>query len=231
MEPEKNTPKPMTKLYIPVAGTWSRRSDDPGAWYKSGSAFDGTLAGLGYQRVPELPDSTGFWSGDLNGLFIQKFFGKSKDDWKDGGRALANFIRRRHAGLLEAADDVVLIAHSHGGQVVAFALRQLYRENHHHMLYNLRVVTVDMPVRSGRFLGIIRRGMTKVYKTALRAVAGRWTHLYDGLWDRTRVMGSHAGPRELKGACQNIEIPGGHSAVLRDPGLMPGWRNYLKRCP
>lgn len=223
-------PEP-TKLYVPIAGSWSRRRDNPGAWYKTDSPFDVTLRNLGYDRVPEPEDDDGFWSGDLNGLFVQKFFGKSKDDWISGGHALSNYIVDRQDILNQR--EVVLIAHSHGGQVAAFALKRLLHEtpNGSRYLRSLRVVTVDMPVRSGRFLGLIPRGMGKTYRAALIAVAGRWTHLYDGLWNKTRVAGSHAGPRKLEGACRNIPIPGGHSAILRHPVPQDLWQGYLDPCP
>ena len=223
-------PANITRYYVPIAGTWSRQKDDPGDWYKPGSAFDTELVGLGYSRCPHLPARTGFWSGDLNGLYLQRIFGKDKDDWLNGGRALAQFIVDRQDILgNDDADrdiDVVLIAHSHGGQVVAFALAMLLERGESRCLRNVRVVTVDMPVRSGKVLGLLPRGMGKTYKAALVAVARRWTHLYDGKWNKTRVTGSHAGPRKLEGACRNIEIGGGHSGVLRAPNT-GAWSCYL----
>ena len=224
--------KKETKLYIPIAGTWARKKNDPGSWYKAGSVFDRHLAlQLGYTRVPEKYQPNGFWSGDLNGLFIQKLFAKSEDDWKNGGRELARFIVRRQ-DILAPAEEVVLIAHSHGGQVVAFALQMLSElPLNDNSLQNIRVVTVDMPVRSGRILWLIPRGMTKTYKIALTSVAARWTHLYSDLWTWIRIWGSRGGPRRLAGACQNIQMPGGHSGVLSQQALMHQWNNYLKPCP
>ena len=228
------------RLYIPVAGTWARRKFRKDAWYRTGSLFDDKLASLGYTRVDQnrdvqRPDS-GFWSGDVGGLLAQQLgLWRSHDGvWQEGGRNLETFISRRFSELSEA-EEVVIIAHSHGGQVVAYAL-DLVPDNLL-PLQNFRVITVDMPVRTGRFLGIFPRGMDDVYEPAVDAVNGKWDHLYSQrLWRRPwatrwRWLGSRFGPRRFKYARSNREIPAGHSKILSDPKLLRHWENILAGKP
>ena len=144
-----------------------------------------------------MPDP-GYWSGNLGGTLTQKIVGKSRDVWESGGHDLARFIRQRY-DQFKKEESITIIAHSHGGQVVAFALQLLLKAEGPNVLFNSRVVTVDMPVRAGKILGVIPRGMDRVYAAALTAVAGRWTHLYsERLWafwkTWPRWYGSYFGP-------------------------------------
>ena len=219
--PQLNAPP---KLYIPVAGTWARREFRTGEWYRTDSPFDKQMTQLGYDRVdqngdPNRPDP-GFWSGDVNGLLVQKlnFWRRSDTEWRLGGGDLASFITKRYHELA-AADEVAIIAHSHGGQVVAFALTFL--ADTQTQLPNFRVVTVDTPVRTGRVLGFLwRRSMDKIYQRASGAIDRRWDHLYsERFWRQPlkshwRWLGSQFGPRRLECARSNRKIPGGHSDVL-----------------
>ena len=208
------------KLYIPIAGTGSREVRE-GDWYRRGSLFHKTVKKLGYKRVeqdndPKVPDK-GYWSGDLGGLLPQ--FHRSKDAWKEGAKALAEFIRSRKDELGKAA-SVTIIAHSHGGQVAAMAIKRLVDCEEQRILSNFRVVTVDMPVRAR---WILLANMKATYVSALFGVAGRWMHLYVPwswkFWRAfPRLLGSRFGPRKLRGA-HNIGIPGGHSGILKEEQL------------
>ena len=213
------------KLYIPVAGTWARQEFRADAWYRTNAPFEKQITQLGYLRVDQNGDRTqpdrGFWSGDVNGILVQKlkFWRRSDTEWRLGGGELASFITKRSQELA-AADEVAIIAHSHGGQVVAFALNFLVDTQTN--LPNFRVVTVDMPVRTGRFLGFLwRRGMDKIYERASDGIDRRWDHLYsERFWRQPlkthwRWLGSQFGPRRLEYARSNRKIPGGHSGVLR----------------
>lgn len=217
-ENEKNL-----KLYIPVAGTWARRNFRRNAWYRTGSPFDQRMNEIGYTRVDQNRDSQkpdrGFWSGDVNGLIFQRLLRTSQRDWKLGGADLAEFIGVKRRKELANAKEVAIIAHSHGGQVVAFALKFLSDQGID-PLGNLRVVTVDMPIRSGRVLGFLwRRSMDHIYEAACGFVGQQWDHLYSQrAWRHLKTywrwLGSQFGPRRLKYARSNREIPGGHSGVL-----------------
>ena len=104
----------------------------------------------------------------------------------------------------------------------------------HRPLSKIRVVTVDMPVRTGKFLFLFSRGMDATYQDALAAVDGRWTHLYSGRgWkSRMRWLGNRFGPRRLRGALRNCRIPGGHSGILRESRWFYVWKDVMSgECP
>ncbi len=207
--------------YIPIAGTrapWRGRHDRPD-WYHRGSPFDQLMAEHGLLRVEQDRDPTtpdrGYWSGDVGGLLLQRAW-PWKDGhapWKQGARELIQFIFRRWT---EFAGGVTLVAHSHGGQVVAYAVEALRYEQP----MPLHIITVDMPVR---------RDMAPVYADA--CACSRWTHLYSerGWRSRFRWLGNRFGPRELKGATGNLEVTGGHSGILSDPVHMQQWLAILTR--
>ena len=217
--------------YIPVAGTLSRREFRRDDWYRTGSLFDRKMVEHGYTRVdqnhdPNVPDD-GFWSGDVEGLLLHGIFGfwrKKHHDWWEGGRELARFLRKRY-GELKDAKAVLLVAHSHGGQVVAYALQALKGQEMN--LDNFCVITVDMPVRSGRLLGIIPRGMDKTYENAARVVGCRWIHLYNGVWAKWRLLGSRFGPRKFEFAYWNREVDGSHSGILNKREHISQWDDIL----
>ena len=105
---------------------------------------------------------------------------------------------------------------------------------HSTVLPKIRVVTVDMPVRTGKFLFFFSRGMDETYQDALAAVDGRWTHLYSGRgWkSRMRWLGNRFGPRTLDGALRNRKIPGGHSGILRESRWFHVWKDIMSGvCP
>ena len=127
-----------TQLYIPIAGTWARsRHDHDAAWYQRGSPFDGVMTAHGYERVeqdrdPQRPDD-GYWSGAVNGLLIQwaAWWRDRHPAWRTGAETLRGFLRARRAEL-QAAGGVTIVAHSHGGQVLAYArLPDAHRHGRH----------------------------------------------------------------------------------------------------
>ena len=208
--------------WIPVAGTSARkRHDHARSWYRVGSPLDLLLCELGYQRVEQDGDPTtpdrGFWSGDINGLMVQRvlWWRDSHPAWKTGGETLRRFIQSRRA---EFVDGVTLILHSHAGQVGAYALAELPAPGS----IPIHVVTCDMPVRFD---------MRNVYASARTSVTS-WTHLYSerGLKSCMRWLGDgqlFANPRELPVATRNIEVRGGHSGYLSDPKFIGQWKQIL----
>ena len=227
------------KLYIPIAGTWARKRNRNDDWFRSASSLDALLNDLGYARVdqnndPNRPDP-GFWSGDVGGLLIQQLapWWSHDEVWREGADDLVQFLRDRE-GQLSRCEEVALIAHSHGGQVVSFALQTMRRRHEDSpVLPKLRVVTVDMPVRIGKFLGIFPRGMDAVYQDAL-SVVSNWIHLYSGRgWkSKMRWLGNRFGPRKLKGAFRNCRIPGAHSGILSESRWFYVWQHIMSGdCP
>ena len=100
----------------------------------------------GYERVeqdrdPQRPDD-GYWSGAVNGLLIQwaAWWRDRHPDWRTGAETLRGSLRARRAEL-QAAGGVTIVAHSHGGQVLAYALAGMQAP-----VCPIRVVTVDVPV-------------------------------------------------------------------------------------
>lgn len=203
--------------YIPIAGTWWKDSDKADHWYRHGSAVDGIMRDAGFARVdqnrdPMKPDK-GYWSGDLGGTLVQWALPwvDQRAPWTDGAADLARFLLDREDEL-QKARGVLLMAHSHGGQVVALCLSQ-YLDSQFQV--PIHVLTVDTP---------LRRGMRSTYRAAVRRSAS-WTHLYTGWkWGaRMRVLGSRfngprlivPGPEGMRVA--NYALQGGHSGVLFDP--------------
>ena len=152
-----------------IAGIVGARAAGPAAaapresaWYRRGSPpFDATgrrdeqtrlRAGVEQDRVPTCgrPDD-GYWSGAVNGLLIQWFawWRDKHPAWRTGGETLRGFLRARRGELLDAG-GVTIVAHSHGGQALAYALVDM-----HTAICPLYVVTVDMPVR--RHMDVSRR--------------------------------------------------------------------------
>ena len=208
--------------YIPVAGSWARkRHDHEFSWYRVGSPLDHVLCELGYQRVDQDDDPTtpdlGFWSGDINGLMLQRaiFWRDKHPAWKTGGETLRKFIQSR---LAEFVDGLTLILHSHAGQVGAYALAELPAPG----AIPIHVITCDMPVRSD---------MRDVYASASTSAAS-WTHMYSekGWKSRMRWLGDgqlFSNPRVLPVATRNIEIKGWHSGLMSDPRFIDQWHQIL----
>ena len=203
--------------YIPMAGTFARkRNDRPDSWYRSGSPFDVQMKAHGHTRVdqdgdPETPD-VGYWDGRVGGMLYQQFL-----PWVDHREAWHSQIEPIMAKIIEldaaGVRELMIIAHSHAGQVLAYALAALP-----HLCIDIFVVTMDMPVRVGRM-----QRMKDVYSRALRCTAVvRWTHMYSrgGWWkSRFRWLGNRLSDVTLEGATANVPVPGGHSAVLNPPAL------------
>ena len=213
--------------WIPVAGSFARkRHGHAASWYRSGSPLDQLLGTLGCQRVdqdndPLKPDK-GYWSGDINGLMLQRalWWRDKHPAWKTGGEALRRFLVSRH---VEFANGVTLIMHSHGGQVGAYALKGM-SPGLSRWKFPIDVITCDMPVRAD---------MGSVYALASRRVRS-WTHLYSekGWQSRMRWLGDgqiFSNPRELSVATRNIEVAGGHSGILSDPRYIEQWHGIFEK--
>jgi hypothetical protein len=144
------------------------------------------------------------------------------ENWDAAGRALAHYIMPPlcdHA--IIPPSETFIIAHSHGGNVVAYACG----------VYGLKVsglITVATPVR---------KNMDAVYKKAAENI-DRHLHLYAGWKDYMQILGGlfdgqwgiH---RDMPYAEKNAKMPGGHGDILRDPKLFQnwldkGWLDYFK---
>ena len=199
------------KPYIPVAGTWARGKHlRPDSWFRAGSDFDAELVALGYSR--HCPKG-GFWTGAVGGMSYQRLapWIDAREAWKEGARALVDHLFVHYIEFQQAG-GVRIIAHSHGGQVAAIALAEIYRSSVG-ILYPIHVITIDTPVRVGRWTE-----MDADYRDAL-LLAASWTHGYSerGWGSRMRWLGNRFGSRTMPAPARNLEIAGGHSGILSDP--------------
>ena len=137
------------------------------------------------------------WTTKLDGILGEN------SEWARGGMALTWFCHKHSGG-----QRVNLIAHSHGGQVAAYALSVGLRVN--------ALITVATPVR---------RDMLQAWETGTKNLR-RWSHIHsDGAdwwqWLGARLSGWLIAPREMPAPAENIYEPGrGHSELL-NPTL---WR-------
>lgn len=195
---------PAQPSVVLVEGTWG------GEWAERGSDFRVMLARRGVRVSKEF-----VWSEDLNGLpwWLSFTSGQRHSDWRAGGYAFGLYQGRRRAA------DV--IAHSHGGAVVAYACAK----------YGARVrrlVTVGTPPRAD---------LDPVWEMALPNI-GYWLHVYDGRcapwtdwWRRLGQFGDWRlgwrAPQAL--ADRNLALDGvGHSGLFNDPQRFGEWDRILE---
>jgi hypothetical protein len=180
---------------ILVPGTFHSDGD----WSCPGSPFRLYLASRGFECV-----RFEGWSGDVDGL-PQPFENGNHSDWKAGGFAL---------GYLLAKQPAPIIAHSHGGNVVAYAAG----------LVGISIpalVTVCTPVR---------KDMAAWYARS-RPRIGHWRHVYSlsfDFWQRAGELldGQVGWSREMTEAHNNIGIPAiGHSGLVDAPEHFHYWED------
>lgn len=173
--------------YIPVAGTHGLKR--AGEWVNAHSLFDQYLTSRGFtRRCAEF----GFWSTALTGTF----FSPDHLAWQFGGQQLRAFLQT------VPYESRNIIAHSHGGQVAAYAASLLPA------IQIRSLITVDAPVR---------RDMDPVWEEARKHVVFH-IHLYGhGVGNAVRWLGQRGRfRRQMPWADWNIRIKGGHSGILRE---------------
>ena len=191
-----------TQTLVLVPGTNGGKDD----WTSAGSPFRVFFIGKGYRCIQFLG-----WTGDLDGVpGIVGENGKHAD-WIAGGWA---------ASYLLAAmpyEDRVVIAHSHGGNVMPYACA----------LAGLSIralITVCTPVRKDMF---------DTYAAAKPHI-GHWTHVYaDGwdLWQRAGELfdGAVGWNRTMPAADQNVGLTGiSHTKLLTDPPRFPQLQRLIE---
>lgn len=191
--------------YIATAGTFAINREVE--WYQPDSDFSKFLLDNGCKQLETNPLKRYMWSTALDGV------GDANDTWDAAGRALAHYIVPPLLGKsLVKPEDTYIIAHSHGGNVVAYACGK----------YGLKVnglVTVGTPIRGDLY---------DVYKSALPNIT-RHLHIYAGWRDYWQLWGAlfdgrFGIHREHPFAHRNERVPeGDHGSVLRDPKFFPLW--------
>lgn len=195
------------KRVVLVAGTNSWNPDERAPeWNEPGSPFVKFMQERGVSFV--MPEGRVFtWSTELGGVG----FGRSDlRVWHAAGLNLYGYVvpplcpDRRIP-----PEETVILAHSHGLQVALFAFA--------HGLKG-RLVSVGGPVR---------KDMEPIARAARKNISS-WLHLHNDFKDLWQVAGAlfdgHVGiVRRHPLADMNDAMPGGHSAVLCDPGRFPLW--------
>ncbi len=199
--------------YITIAGTHGiRRVLD---WDSPESNLSHFLLQHDCKQLVTSPLKRYMWSTSADGI------DDHNDVWDASGRALAHYIAPPLAdNPLVAPKDTFLIAHSHGGNVVAYACGK----------YGLKInglITVGMPIRGD---------LDDVYKAAAGNIE-RHLHLYAGwrdYWQNLGAMfdGRFGIHRKHPYAGKNGKVSGGdHGSILRDVKffhmwLDNGWLDY-----
>jgi pimeloyl-ACP methyl ester carboxylesterase len=183
-------------LYTPIAGTNEKHGH---SWVDFDSLFDRHLDSRGFgRRARELR----FWSAALAGTW---FTFSGHQPWIFGGEQLRKFLET-----LPVVDDivqVVLIGHSYGGAVIAYALagRPMIRVR--------AVITMGTP---------LRRDLDPVWTLAEQAIALH-VHMYGtGLGSWIRFAGQRGRfMRKMPWLEHNLPVKGGHSGVFRKAKHIP----------
>lgn len=185
-----------------VEGTWERKY--AGGWADGDSKFVKAAVESGVVFVDR--NDPFKWDTALDGIW-----GKNSS-WISAAAELRWYVHHKTSG-----EAVNIIAHSHGGQVVALALSQGLRVSN--------LITVATPVRED-ILPFWEKGAPNLK---------RWVHIHSDAWrDRWQVSGSFFDgyfglKKRMPPPAENIFEPRGHSELL-DSSLWSarGWWKFLE---
>lgn len=198
--------------YIAIAGTGAGNKLD---WHLPTSDLSKFFLLQGLEQLETNPLKRYMWSTKLDGI------DSVNETWDAAGRALAHYIAPPLLGeSLVKPEDTYCIAHSHAGNVVAYACGK----------YGLKInglITVGTP---------IRKDLYEIYQAAVPNIS-RHLHIYAGWRDYWQILGSLFGGqfgihRKHPFTVHNEQVPGGnHGSILRDPKFFPlwlerGWLDY-----
>jgi hypothetical protein len=199
----------MSAPVVCVGGTWAETSSDA-QWWRPDSVWCANLRNAGLDVLD--PKDSFEWATAIS-------IDAGHDPmWRTAGLALLWYCKAKAPGV-----PVSLAAHSHGGQVAAYAIAA--------GLVVDRLVTVATPVRDD---------MQPTWAKAARAV-GRWTHLWTketGLpHEQMQFLGSlplappaFAWTRTMPLASENVEIVPAvshHGAIWHGLWLARNFYRYL----
>jgi len=179
------------KSYIPVAGTHAKKKNQ---WTTRDSSFNQYMQKHGYYQNT---DRFKFWSHAFG------MFNDGHRIWQYGASRLAPFL------LSLPEEDRLLITHSYGGAVGAYALAEIAMEGQ-----KIRaLIDIDCP---------LRRDLDEIWEQARPAIPLH-IHLYSTGWgSRIRFFGQRLRfMRKAKWADYNISVKGGHSGVVREAKYIP----------
>jgi hypothetical protein len=181
-----------------------------GAWARHGSPFRLFLARRGFY----LARRTDWWSLDVSGI-PSWTASRKHSDWQIGGAFLADSLERL------PYEQRLVLAWSHGGQVVAYAARRVRIA---------RVITVCTPPR-GDMEPVWRAAAAHIgWWRAIHAQGGDWWvrlgQVCDGRW------GWDGGRAHAELGAEVIELRGiGHGGLLHDERLFHLWDDEALLAP
>ena len=185
-----------------AAGTWGGYELE--SWWRPGSPFVQEAERNGVRLLA--PDDPFHWSTRLDGLI------GGNAEWDLSGEVLKWYCHAKAPG-----ETVNLIAHSHGGQVAAYAAARGLKIG--------TLVTVATPVR---------KDMEGVYARAMENLE-RWVHIHTDRRDRWQWLGAMGDGllgvrRGMPAPAENVLEPGRDHASLLAPALWTarGWWNCVK---
>ena len=165
----------MSRRVVLIPGTWAFKGDlaweerdlsRPLDWFEPGHPFRIFL------QAHDLDPLAFTWDGDVGGVGIGD---RDLRGWRAWGLALHAFVVPSLCPQMRIpGDELILVSHSHGGQVAAAALAA--------GLKAAAWLDVASPVRRDA-------GMVDIYRRA-RANVQQWTHLYGGTKDRWQIRGA-----------------------------------------
>ncbi|OGG46184.1 MAG: hypothetical protein A3F84_10400 [Candidatus Handelsmanbacteria bacterium RIFCSPLOWO2_12_FULL_64_10] len=191
-----------------IAGTWGDYQEE--SWWRPGSPFVREAVRHGVHLLD--PGDPFRWSTRLDGLM------GGNAEWELSGEVLKWYCHAKAPG-----ETVNLIAHSHGGQVAAYALARGLKVG--------TLVTVATPVR---------RDMEDVYQRAclrngLPRCVHRWVHIHTDRRDLWQWFGELGDGllgirRGMPAPAENVSEPGRDHGSLLDPALWTsrGWWEWVR---
>lgn len=191
-----------------VNGTWEFDGHDGATeWWQAHSPFVEFMAteGFVYTLVAGEPF---IWHTALEGIDWLRYFGKKAKHtaWRAAAHNLKQYLRD------VPVQDRNILAHSHGGNVVAYACAGGLEINN--------LITLSTPIRGD---------MRAVY-TAAAIHINHWTHVHSDRSDWMQLLGGlfdgqfgvHRGCPQ---ADHNISIAKvGHSKIVKDPAFFRVWK-------
>ena len=208
----------MDTYFFPIAGTCSRKRFTS-TWFMRRSRFASVMKSIGFYIADEVSDEKelGVWDGKLDGtVFNGDLLGFSDHEtWEEGGEYCYHLLKNRIKAALRKpdyseADNIVFIAHSHGGQVAMYMLSRLAKSGFSDQdRVNIYLVTVDTPNRKDM----------EQYQIQTAKVVKGWYHFHSSwTWaSRMRWLGA----RQVFTPWRRMKMP--HADVnskIRDHGCV-----------
>lgn len=189
---------------IALPGTHGFEDD----WYRPNSFFMQEAKRHGVELFNE--EDPFIWSTNIDGLIGRN------DGWSAAGSSLRWYIGKKCEHGIKPHPSVNIIAHSHAGQIAAYAMAQRVKCH--------TLITVGTPVR---------KDMEDIWKMA-RPYMQYWFHIRTKGFDKWQFLGSisrwrPSSNRDFDLANLNYVIPGETHYGLLDPNLWTSryWWRFL----